>query len=318
MAANGIFLSGVADVPLTEVVARSPLSVVSEVMSALSVPLIKISVTLMLLRLLMSRPWRQFLFTMIGVQVVVAIYVTIMQTTRCIPLSALWEPPSPTNPPKCWGTDAFRISLSVTSVITIVTDVVLSLTPLTFLLRMRQSRKERILIGLLMGLGLLASGASIAKTVILQTFDSSGSDHGQVAGLHIALCANLEEQLGLIAACLPCLKALFQRLLKRAGMTSQYASGDTGTTSVARNTRNSRAGYQRYAMDDRPGQALPGPSKGSLTFYREPSVKSDEEELVSQSTKIPGSSGSPDTVKIHKQDLSTGDSDDYASIPRSS
>ncbi|CAK7218490.1 hypothetical protein SEUCBS140593_003564 [Sporothrix eucalyptigena] len=308
-AANGIFVTGASTVSLPRVLARSPLSVVSEVMSAISVPLIKISVTLMLMRLLTSRPWRYFFHAMIAVQVVVAIYVSIMQLTRCIPLSALWGAATG----KCWSAAAFRIGLTIASVITIGTDVVLSLAPLAFLLQIRQSRKERTMIGILMGLGLLASGASIAKMAILQTFNSSGADFGQIDGLRIALCANLEEQLGLIAACLPCLKAPFQRFLKRMGVSSPSMQYSSNNTTIRGNTR--RSGYQRYAMDDCPHQNT-APSRsnstrdGQYSFYREPSLKSDQEELVT-SLQLQESPGLPVAVLAHKQDVSLGDSDNY-------
>ena len=182
-------------------------------MSALSVPLIKISVAIMLLRLLQSKFWKRSLSVIIAIQVVMAVFVTIMHTTRCIPLRGLWDPTITDK--KCWGNEAFRVTFSVTSTVTIVTDIILSLMPLTFILHIRRPLRERLLILFLMGLGIFASAASIAKTVIIQSFTDSDD-----TGLKIALWSAIEEQTGIIAACLPCLKSVFHRGMRRLGLAS--------------------------------------------------------------------------------------------------
>jgi hypothetical protein len=193
------------------------LLVVSEVMWALSVPLVKISVGIMTLRLLNSRPWIIFLYVIIGLQVVFAIYLTVMQTTRCIPIEATINPTIPGA--KCWPRLAVRASLIVSCVFTIVTDVLFSVIPVYLILRINRSVKERIMIGFLLSLGLFASAASMAKMYcILDNPYASNSDES--VGLATATWSLVEEHVGIIAACLPCLKALFTRILARAGIIS--------------------------------------------------------------------------------------------------
>ncbi len=215
----------------------APLSVVSAVMSALTIPIIKISVAIMLLRLLQGKFWKWFLFIIIGVQVVMAIFVTLMHTTRCVPINALWD--MRVKAKMCWGSEAFRLTFTATSIVTIVTDIILSLIPLTFILQIRRPVPERVIIAFLMGLGIFASAASIAKTVIIQFYSDTGADGGQLSGLKIALWASLEEQIGLIAACLPCLKSVFHRALQRVGLLSMTRSTETSNMSSVANARRS-------------------------------------------------------------------------------
>jgi hypothetical protein len=144
-----------------------------------------------------------------------AVYVTLMQVTHCIPLKALWDL-TVTNS-RCWSSNAYRISLTVTAVVSIVTDVILSLLPLTFVLSLNRPLRERIAIVLLMGLGLLVLGPCIVKDVVIQTYDPSNIS----SGINIALWSNIEGQLGIIAACIPCLKALFHGFLGRLGLVSE-------------------------------------------------------------------------------------------------
>jgi hypothetical protein len=71
-----------------------------------------------------------------------------------------------------------------------------------------------------MGLGLVASIASVLKAVN-STF-LKGSSDGSWDSVPLVVWGFVEEHLAIIAACIPCLKALFERLLIRAGFTIAY------------------------------------------------------------------------------------------------
>lgn len=196
-------------------------------MSALSVPLIKISVAIMLLRLLQGKFWKRLLYVIIAVQVIMAVFLTLMHTTRCVPLNAVWD--LTVKDKKCWGTQAFRVSLSFGSVATILTDLILSLVPLSFILHIRRPLRERLMITFVMSLGMLASAASIAKTVIIQFYtDNAEASDAEIGGMKIALWSAIEEQIGIIAACLPCLRSFFQRVLYRLGLASTAGTTKPG------------------------------------------------------------------------------------------
>ena len=206
---------------ITEVV--GPLSLVAEVTSTWSVALLKTSIAVMLLRFQQARAWAIFLYTIMGVQVITAVFVTVMQSTRCVPIQALWDPTLPQD--HCWSPNSFKIGLTIAAVLVIITDFIFALIPLVFLRHVRRSLRDRIIIGFLMSLGLFASAASIVKTVSVQSFDQSADPSG--TGMSIAIWASTESQVGIIAACIPCLRAPFVRLLGRLGISSDL-SGVTG------------------------------------------------------------------------------------------
>ncbi len=214
--------------PFSSVNQVAPLSLVAEITSTWSVALLKTSIAVMLLRFQRTQGWARFLYLMIGVQVVTAAFVTIMQSTRCIPIQGLWDPTITDK--RCWSEEAFMISLTVASVLVIVTDVVYAAIPLTFLRHIRRSMHDRLIIGFLMSLGLFASAASVVKTVMVQRFNESDDHPGH--GMSIALWASIEAQVGIIAACIPCLRAPFLRLLGRLGISTESSSGGTGGKSA--------------------------------------------------------------------------------------
>ena len=197
--------------PFSEFHRAAPLSIGAELTSTWSVALVKTSVAVMLMRLRPTQGWTWFLYAVVGVQLLTAAFVTIMQTTRCIPIEALWEPTIAGK--RCWGVAAFKASLTATSIIVIATDVVFALIPLTFLHHIRAAPSSRAAIGVLMSLGLFASAASVVKTYYVQTFDETGDVAGE--GMSICLWASIEAQVGITAACVPCLRATFLRCLGR-------------------------------------------------------------------------------------------------------
>ncbi len=210
--------------PFSFVYLVGPLSLVAEITSTWSVALLKTSIAVMLLRFQQARGWARFLYFVMGVQIVTAVFVTVMQSTRCVPIQALWDTTLVAN--HCWSQGAFKVGLTVASVLVILTDVIFALIPLLFLRHIRRSIRDRLIIAFLMSLGLFASAASIVKTVIVQRFDQSSDASG--SGLSIALWASIEAQVGIVAACIPCLRAPFLRLLGRLGLSSELSGGTAG------------------------------------------------------------------------------------------
>lgn len=81
-----------------------------------------------------------------------------------------------------------------------------------------------------MGLGVLASIASIAKTTLARNYGKGGDSLWD--GVAPAIWSMLELQLGLIAACAPCMKSPFENLLRRLRLVTDV--GDEETTGRGR------------------------------------------------------------------------------------
>jgi len=206
--------------PFTIIGKNAPLTMTAEVFTSWSVAMVKTSIALMLVRFQQSKAWSRFFHAIIALQILTAVFVTIVQSTRCIPTEAVWNPHIIEK--WCWSPDGYKITMTVASSIVIITDVIFALIPLTFLHHIRRSLPHRVIIGLLMSLGLFASAASVVKTIMVHRFDISGDTAGN--GISIALWASLEAIIGIIAACIPCLRAAFLRLLSRLGIYTEFAN----------------------------------------------------------------------------------------------
>jgi hypothetical protein len=207
-------ISGAQFIPFPLVLRNAPLIIAAELSSTWSLALAKVSVSALLIRLQQIESWKVFLYAVAIIQFLTALCLTAIHTTRCIPLAGLWD--LTISDKHCWTDAAFGTSLTITSTIVAVTDLIYALIPITFLRNMSHPIRDRVVIGVLMSLGIIATGASIAKAVTAQGFDRTSDPISQ--GTAVALWAGVEEQLAVIAACIPCLRAPFQRLLSHLGL----------------------------------------------------------------------------------------------------
>jgi hypothetical protein len=220
----------------------------------LSMTCIKISIALTLLRIQgKERGWRIFLYTVMAVQAVYGVGNTLFNLAiACRPLAAAWNPFIPGA--RCVSAEVMRSVSNLGSSNNITTDVLLSLAPATFLRKLNRPLRERVLVCVLMGMGLFASVSSIVKTVIVKdwTMPTDTTEDWWAMGVSICTWTALEQLLGVLAACVPAMKGIFQRCLRAVGVPltenkshqrSGYGTGYAGTGGGV----SSRTGAERTA-----------------------------------------------------------------------
>jgi hypothetical protein len=98
-------------------------------------------------------------------------------------------------------------------------DLALALMPLRLIRTLTRTTSEKVLIGFLMALGLLATAIMCIK---MTTFNDFGKGDPMQATIKPSMLAKIEEQIGIIAACLPCLKSLAEHALKKFGILKEH------------------------------------------------------------------------------------------------
>ncbi|KAF4625082.1 hypothetical protein G7Y89_g13087 [Cudoniella acicularis] len=126
---------------------------------------------------------------------------------------------------RCVSTDSYRAVSNAQSSISIATDLILSFFPLTFLHKLRRPIAEKVLVGVLMAMGMMASGASITKAVLVIQWPHAVDSFS--LGFAISTWTCVEMFLGITAACLPTLKSKFQRLLALLGIDFTFDGSHT-------------------------------------------------------------------------------------------
>ncbi|KAF2178368.1 hypothetical protein K469DRAFT_676102 [Zopfia rhizophila CBS 207.26] len=180
----------------------------SQVLWYWSITFAKISVACLLLYLKSERLWNRFLQLTILILVCSAISITLTQFVACRPFSAYWESRA-ARYAKCWDRRITVGNIIGFSSIQALTDLVFSFIPLTFIVRLNQPIREKMIISFLMSIGLIASAIAILRTVKGLTFPKDYFRNDA----DISLLAMLDLYVGIIAATLPTLKAFFEGML---------------------------------------------------------------------------------------------------------
>ncbi|KAK3936054.1 hypothetical protein QBC46DRAFT_420451 [Diplogelasinospora grovesii] len=215
---------GFVSLPQAAAVAKS--SWLATTIWGLAMTCVKVSTASTLLRIKSSLRWKSFLYTFIGIQVIYGIGNTLFDLLACRPLAAAWDPTIPGG--KCVDPETILVASNVGSAINITTDVLLSLAPATFLRKLNRPLRERIFVCCLMGMGVFASVSSITKTFTVQRWSRMiPGDDDWALGVAISTWTIVEEQLAILAACLPAQKVILQRLLAKIGinLTSRGRGG---------------------------------------------------------------------------------------------
>jgi hypothetical protein len=136
-------------------------------------------------------------------------------------------------------------------------DLIYSLMPIKLLWKLRRPLPERILIGCLMATGLIATGTVGLK---MTTFHQVGK-RDSFATTYPSLLARMEELLGIIAACMPCLKSPAELILRRLGViSSQVWSTMTRPSYVNSKAVPADVRHPEIPIDDRDSDLTRQPS----------------------------------------------------------
>ncbi|KAF2712908.1 GPCR, PTH11-type [Pleomassaria siparia CBS 279.74] len=208
----------------------------SQLFYGISMPLIKASVVIMLLRFTREKKYRWTLYVMQFIATTMALVGILSLLLFCRPIKAYWNPLLG----KC-GRFTTLINIGYTwTAVGIATDWTCSIIPWFVVHKLHMSRRTKHTITVILGLGSLASTATIVRAPYIKYY-SSPTDRLYWTG-HLSIWCTVESGLGLISASLPALRFLLANWLE----TSRHGSGNKSGS-------NSKAGY---ASGKRQGSAL--------------------------------------------------------------
>lgn len=257
----------------------------------ISLCLVRLSVAASLLRFESHPWWKWTLFFIMGLQCLITASYFVIQLGQCTPISTNWE----TVPDvKCWPTkpivnygwavsgqsDNTLMSITVLTriAIYILMDLTFSIMPLKLIRSLTRSTSEKILIGILMSLGLLATTILCLK---MSTFLSFGAGDALQATILPSTYAILENIVGIIACSLPAMKSPAERLMRRLGILKEhqltrpsFVNTAHSSTVVVHGLENGTHsdGFSRKGFGRNDSVAL---KPGSMGSSRRPTTESD-------------------------------------------
>lgn len=137
-------------------------------------------------------------------------------------------------------------------------DFALATMPIALLRTLHRPRREKILIGCLMAMGLFAT--AIAAYIMTLSRKVLRGDTLSTT-VKLSLWRRTEILVGLIAACLPCLKSRAERVLHRIGLFTSKLDVPMGSLDISIKEPSPNSSYHGSNPDDKAGMT---PASNSL------------------------------------------------------
>lgn len=233
-------------------------------MVMLGLVLVKISIAFFLMRIMLQKAWKIFLWSSVGQYryhhmsktqasvLIVSVFLICFGLAcsgtlifGCMPISANWDFNVRMDPnTRCFSSSTYGFIGLFNSIINIITDILFAVLPIPIILKLQVNKRTKISLIVIVSLGLFACFAGIFKAR-LQTTVMTTPDQQFENLFHIWYM--LELSLGILAASLPTLKPLFAAALdgtrSRLGThsRSRVTGGAHGGISHASRVRPNRS-----------------------------------------------------------------------------
>ncbi|KAL7787060.1 GPCR, PTH11-type [Trichoderma ceciliae] len=199
----------------------------SNVIYGFSMPFIKASIVFTLNRITTNKWHRWGLYAMLFMASIMAIVGILASLLYCHPVPAYWNP-------LLGSCGNFMVVVRIGYVWTavgIVTDLTCAILPYFIVRNLQMSSRNKMIVMLILGLGALASTATIVRAPYLKYYLYT-VDRLYWNG-YITLWCLLESGIALIAACLPALRLFVRKYAdasnnNSAGQSNGYAASGTG------------------------------------------------------------------------------------------
>ncbi|KAF2179166.1 GPCR, PTH11-type [Zopfia rhizophila CBS 207.26] len=193
----------------------------SQILYGLSMPFVKASVVFTLLRFTTQKKYRWTLYVMQFIASVMAIIGILASLLYCRPVQGYWNPLLG----KCGN---FMVVVNIGyawTAVGIVTDWCCAILPWFVVRKLQMSKRSKVTIIIILGLGAVASTATIVRAPYLKYY--LVQENRLYWNGHISIWCILESGIGIIAASLPALRSLFIKYLE----STRYGSGNKSTSS---------------------------------------------------------------------------------------
>jgi hypothetical protein len=240
-----------------------------------------ISIAILIVDVLDPNPLRaKLLYTMVTLQIMIALVSVALIFLQCTPTAMLWDPFTPNG--KCWPPEVFNDFNYLVSAYTTLTDIVLAVVPISVVRKLQMPFSTKLGVCIMMGLTLLSAIVTVVKATYLHLFTDRTDPREchptllipSLAILTRAIVWNvvplvqwglIEQNVVLVAACIPTLRPFFHK----ASFRSSDLRSDTDNS-----RKRSGSSFQLSCHRKRPSSSV-----------REMGFRED----TTQETKVKGS-----------------------------
>ncbi|EEA22011.1 conserved hypothetical protein [Talaromyces marneffei ATCC 18224] len=209
----------------------------------------KISVALLLTRLLQPGPWTKGMLIVPSIIGFIGggICSAIVTFVQCNPVAGQWEPER--YHPTCWDPSVmvdFYIPWAASL------DILYAIYPATIFWKMRQlTTTRKLAVSILMGLGLISGGVGIYKTTLTHLLErrDEGTDIALASTHILTMWTTIEADFIISAACIPLTRPVWRLMGSYVGAVWKDVRAKFGLGPAHNDNNNERIGQRRTHWD---------------------------------------------------------------------
>lgn len=238
---------------------------ICQCLHAAALTLVKLSVISTYWRLFPNSAFRKTLIGLAFLITSVAIATVFVTLFQCTPVPAAWDFSIENS--RCME---IRPMYYFSTAFSAATDVVLCILPLPFFWKLKIALREKVIVSCLFGVGLFAAAASIMRATQLSMIQNVNVTMRAMPALGWSVA---EVITGIICACVPCLKPLFNKLLpgrffSYVRNTTRTDEKGTSTTSTTETTKSEVYVIEGPGLIRKPSQVLAHLSMSGSGMWR--------------------------------------------------
>ncbi|EFQ85796.1 hypothetical protein PTT_19153 [Pyrenophora teres f. teres 0-1] len=192
---------------------------------------IKLSISFMLIRIASRRKLFVYsLYTVSALFVTMNLIALLYIIFQCAPVSYAWDTSTPGG--KCNPAQTLADIYYATTAVNIATDWFCALLPIPLLWNVQLNRNSKISVGVILGLGALASLSACIRLVY--TVNLTNATEYLYGVSDVVLWGYAENGVGMIVGCVATLRPLLQRVLRLGSSGSSNQNHPTPKASYAR------------------------------------------------------------------------------------
>lgn len=178
----------------------------------------KLSIGLMLLRLVVEKSHRMLIYVVIGVLELYSVVYFFIFLFQCIPSEFFWTRAQGATNGKCMSTSVVISTTYVYSAITCVSDWIMALLPWFVIRKLQMNGRTKAMVSIILALGSVASAATIIRFPYVSNF--SNVNDFLYATTDVAIWSCCETGLAISASSAATLKPLVKTFLERSAVFS--------------------------------------------------------------------------------------------------
>ncbi|KAI1456264.1 hypothetical protein F4805DRAFT_476029 [Annulohypoxylon moriforme] len=198
------------------------LNFISQPIFQWAIPITKISIGLSLIRTGPAVIWKRIIQGVIIFLLAFTFARFVLLMLQCFNMAAIWDPRIDST---CLSPQTMRGVRYTNSIVNVITDILVLMLAALLLWKAQTTTRAKVSLVCALAVGAIACVAAIMKPISLMKVEKT--DDAMWDSTDLTVWNPVELNTGIIAACVPCIKPMFEKLQENVARTISFSKADS-------------------------------------------------------------------------------------------